>query len=741
MLENVQNYYMFAPIAYGQKMVINVRDINLNNWYEYFNGLVNILKDGIELDEVHRVMVTLVYENEEPIDISLPDLYINLILWYAVLRVNMKIGPQHLVIKPTFTGDDIKEFIDTHVLETNRMIIDNKTLNNIIADTLTHFIEVDNFSLYLLDTLTLEDDIELMNKSKEFYDLLHCDLSRVPIEKVKDEGMKIVNRAIQIIMDSKDVMGYSHYLRNAFAAKEGINIRQYKENHFNIGTKPDGQGSIYHEIINNSYITGGLDRLIYQLIDSGTSRVAQIISKKEVGDSGGFSRILGLNNIGTYLHKDPTYDCHTNNFVEIVVSNREVLRRLKDRYYRIHPHGQEFLIHKDDTFLIGNKIYLRSPITCASKAMGEGVCYKCYGNLAFTNVDVSIGRIATELITSSYTQMKLSAKHLLETNINIISWNDAFRTFFSVDTNTIKPMSGIEWGEAKLILDPDQIEVEDDDEFFKHKFYNNENHDTEDEGPFYNEYITSFNLQTDDGKEYIISSESNKDNPETKMYLSSELTNAIKIVMKNNTDEEDAKIVIPMEMLDGKVLFYIKIQNNDLGKNLDIFNDLINKKPVTKLYSKDQLLERLLEVVMKSGIQCQSIHLEIIISNQIRSAYDRLKECNWWNIDEPYEILTLNEALTDNPSVINSLIYQKLRNSLYYPLTYQKIGTSIFDPFFMRKPKKFLNAQHEVYDYKNRSNMEEGENPLVYVRSNGTRPVNFSEIVEQARNRPKTELD
>ena len=142
--------------------------------------------------------------------------------------------------------------------------------------------------------------------------------------------------------------------------------------------------------------------MIYQLIDSGTSRVAQIISKKEVGDSGGFSRILGLNNIGTYLHKDPTYDCHTNNFVEIVVSNKEVLRRLKDRYYRIHPHGQEFLIHKDDTFLIGNKIYLRSPITCASKAMGEGVCYKCYGNLAFTNVDVSIGRIATELITSSY---------------------------------------------------------------------------------------------------------------------------------------------------------------------------------------------------------------------------------------------------------------------------------------------------------------------------------------------------
>ena len=302
--------------------------------------------------------------------------------------------------------------------------------------------------------------------------------------------MELVHDAIDnYIMKSNEIVGYDHCLKYAFGAQEGINIRQYKENNINIGTKPDGQGSIYHDIINSSYINGGLNNLVAQYIDNGASRVAQIISKKNVGESGGFSRILGLNNMDTHIHPDKNYDCGTKNFVHITVKDKKHLSMLDDRYFRFERYGLEFKIKRTDYGLIGQKIWLRSPITCKSHAEGHGVCYKCYGDLGHTNKDISIGRIATELITSQYTQKRLSAKHLLETVIKIIKWVPQFNDFFEVaNVNEIslkedifknKQMSG--W---KLRIKTQDIQLENDDEFFKHRSFSDDMHASEDDGPF-----------------------------------------------------------------------------------------------------------------------------------------------------------------------------------------------------------------------------------------------------------------
>ena len=747
MLENISNYFMYAPIAENKPMSIKTGEITAENWDSYYYGLLNIMKDGIETDQVQKCMIDIVFPTKDKIQLNIPHLFLNMILWYPVVALKHTIGPEHLFFSDTFTAGDVKKYIDKHVIMPHRLTVPNKLLNNIIADTLVHFIDVDNFAMYIADTLNLEDDIDLMENSKEFKDLLHCDLSGVPIEKVKDAGMEVVNKAIKIIMDSKNIIGYNHCLRNAFAAHEGINIRQYKENHYNIGTKPDGQGSIYHNIINQSYVTGGLNNMMYQIIDSGSSRVAQIISKKNVGESGGFSRILGLNNMGSFLNKDPHYDCGTRNFEHIFIPNKEVLKRLYDRYYRFDPNGVEYKIKEGDDFLIGKKIYLRSPITCASRAQGNGVCYKCYGDLAYTNADINIGRIATEIITSQYTQKRLSAKHLLETLIDEINWNEEFRKFLIVETNAIKLGEADEdfWMKFKLIIDPEQIQLENDEDFFQHKFYTTEANTLEDEGPFYNEYLTEFIIENiEDGTQYKIGSIPSEEFPEAKMYFSTELVTTIREIVKKNKQEEieDDTIQIPMNLLEDKVLFYIKIQNNDLGKNLDIFNDLINKRAVTKSYTKDQLLEKLIETLIRGGIDCQSIHLETIMSNQIKNPLDRLQECNWLNPDEPYELLTLNEALTDNPSIINSLIYQKLAKVLYYPLSFKKTAPSIFDPFFMQKPKKFLHCDHEIWDETNVPTRRPGESPIFFVKDHdGPRPKNVKAIIDRFSDREKTELD
>ena len=39
--------------------------------------------------------------------------------------------------------------------------------------------------------------------------------------------------------------------------------------------------------------------------------------------------------------------------------------------------------------LVGKTIFLRSPITCASASRGDGVCYRCYGDIAYTNADIN----------------------------------------------------------------------------------------------------------------------------------------------------------------------------------------------------------------------------------------------------------------------------------------------------------------------------------------------------------------
>ena len=138
---------------------------------------------------------------------------------------------------------------------------------------------------------------------------------------------------------------------------------------------------------------------------------------------------------------------------------------------------------------------------------GSGVCYKCYGDLGHTNKDISIGRIATELITSQYTQKRLSAKHLLETVIKIIKWVPQFNDFFEVaNVNEIslkndifknKQMSG--W---KLRIKTQDIQLENDDEFFKHRSFSDDMHASEDDGPFVDQFINSFEIITPDDEVY-----------------------------------------------------------------------------------------------------------------------------------------------------------------------------------------------------------------------------------------------
>lgn len=677
-LSDTSMYGIYAPIISGKPVYVNTVTLTRETWQSHYDSVLNLFKDGIEEDNIRHGFVHVTFADGNELQLALTDYMINLIMWTMLIRTDVKICSFHVFFDEEIKKDTIKKYIDTFLINISRKRFTNKELNNIIDDTLYRIHDLDKFAMYLSNTVNLEDNVFLMEKSPEFYECMHADLSNVPIEDIKSVGMSYANKAIHIMKHSKELLGYDHCLADACRASEGVNPKQFKEFTINIGTKPNGRGGVFNKPIYRSFINGGVENPADYFIESSTGRTAQIIKFNNVGTSGSFARLLGLNNMDSFLNPDPNYDCGSKNFVEITIKDKKTLSMLKNRYYREHPMGFEKVID-GSTSLIGKKIYLRSPITCASAARGHGYCYKCYGDLAYTvydagiNFGVNVGRIASEILSSSLTQKLLSAKHLLETFVEKLSWVKKFNELFEIEGNMIKLSSDIDCNEYRMVIDPESIELEneeDDDISY--------NDDDEGGSTIYNEYITEFDVINTAGEVFHICNDKM-----AKMYILNDLNSAI----RKKAAPIDGKISIEFNDIKDAALFIVPIQNNELSKTLEHLENLLNKNSTIKGMSIHELLQSLIDTVIEGGLNIASAHLEVIMSNQIRDPEDILKKVQWWQENPPYEILSLNRALTCNPSVTISMSYQKVSKLLYNPLTYRKRGASFMDLFFMEQPQ------------------------------------------------------
>ena len=724
MLDNYQNYYYYGDLIKNKSFIINTSSINIQNWYYHYTGILNILKDGIETDYLQHLFITVHFDIEdEYVDLSINDYFINLLLWRCIIALNDdKIHVYHLYFKDKFTAANIKKYIDNFFVIPYKQKVSNKVLNNVIADCIERFIDLDIFSLYMANTLNLEDSIDLAQKSPEYDALLHSDLSQEPLETVEQKAMQLVKQAQQFIYNSENIVGHEHCLRNAFISGEGIRIKQYKENSIMIGAKPNNKGSVYPEIINSSYINGGLNKLLYQFIDSSAARVSQIVNKVSIGDSGGFARIVSLNNCEAFINPDLEFDCGTQNYLKLFITNKDIFNLLYNRYYKLHPEGQLLKINQGDTYLIGKTIYLRSPIFCASHAAGSGYCKYCYGDLAHTNININPGRLAGEMITEQIQQQKLSSKHIMAAKIKPILWSDALDRFFKVNVNAIVLRPDIDPTTLKdwyLELDLNDIQLENNDDIYRYDF--NENNmitiEDEDNTHKYNEFLYNFKIIDPNQNEYevkgIVKDEIQGDNL-IRLYI----TNVFGQLIRRFVSIDDDKIQIPLnEIIDTEILI-IKLENDDIGKVLEVLEGLIDKKNITKNLTIEEMIPKLLLASIKGGIHATSVHFEVLVSNQIRSVHDILLKPNWLNKNEPYQLLTLNESLKNNPSIIISLTYEDFKETIKQPLSLKKYKSSIFDLFYHRQPKKFVNTNKEIIEVPNQPGIKPGESPIMFVQKN-----------------------
>jgi hypothetical protein len=189
---------VYTELVQKQKMTIHTKDIVIQNWRNHYDGILSIMKDGIETDYVQHMFITVDFGNGDSVDLSITDYFFNIILWYAIIaNGDREIKPWHLVFAKHTNSGHIKKFIDKHFITERRENMDNVLMNNIIADCLYNFLDVDDFSFYIANTLNLEDTIEMMDACPEYDELIHKDYSNIPLEEVKDRGLEAADRAIE----------------------------------------------------------------------------------------------------------------------------------------------------------------------------------------------------------------------------------------------------------------------------------------------------------------------------------------------------------------------------------------------------------------------------------------------------------------------------------------------------------------------------------------------------------------
>ena len=370
------------------------------------------------------------------------------------------------------------------------------------------------------------------------------------------------------------------------------------------------------------------------------------------------------------LSKDK--DCNTIHPVLVEIKTPEHLRRLVGRYYKSPRRlGSSYeMITRDMKNLIGKEVLVRTPITCNSKT---GTCHTCYGDLSHTNLDInSIGGLAGSKTTEPISQSILSTKHHLTTTSKMIKFEDSFYELFSINSNEIMLTDSNEdivFSDYSLILLQENIvaidEYSDDRDF--------------------NKFVALFhvkNNKTGDIIEY-------KESDDLDMYLSKELNDIIDDMTPKAIDDENTKAYeIDLGVLEtGVPIFAIEVENKEITKPLHDIMDLLDKDTHNGCSTVDEMVQRMLDLMIISKINVMSVHGEMIIKPLIRKLKNMIEFMDWGNHEavDGYQILTVTRALIYHPSPTISISFQDLGRQLVNPLTFKKKGVSFLDPLYKER--------------------------------------------------------
>lgn len=664
---NFNNYGVYEQLARTGYQEINTREITNQNINSHIVWIVNILRDGIETDEVQSMKIHVTFGDGYSLYLYITNYWFNLIWWKLIVGGNQIILSKHLYFPENMNNKYNKNYIDTWFIDNFYGKMDKMLMNNIIDDAISMYRYVNEFAMWLSNTLSIKDDLDLMNENEEVRDIFHTDLSGVPLEQFNKTAMERSQRLIDIIKTSPN-----HWAGEMFRTGEGINPKQFKENAVSVGPKPNGTGSIYPIPINaNLLYLGALKDLAYAIIDYCGGRLAQIINHTNVGKSGSFARISKLNNSDVYLNKDPRYVCDTKNFIKIDIKNNTILESFDGMVYRTNTLGVDRVLDKKNKSLINKTLYFRTPATCASNSRGDGICWACYGKLSFLNEDINIGVLAAEEFSSKLTQMLLQAKHILEAAVKGLGFSDKFNEYFKVNFNEIIVNPKVKFDKLSIVIDtnPDE-DIQTIDEY-------------DDNG--FNYYMSVVLLKDKTGNIIEL------DSP-TYLYITDEFMSII-----NENKNSDGISEIPLSNIN-ESLFMVDVSNDELSEVLNKLQKIIDNSKITPKYTKDEILQDFVETIISSKMYINTVHCGVILSEQIRDKHDITKKPDWSIPDVEYQIIPMKASLRHSGSITKRLSYSYIDKALTTPSSFKVNSPSQMDLFFMTQPQVYIDPDFYIDD-------------------------------------------
>ena len=142
----------------------------------------------------------------------------------------------------------------------------------------------------------------------------------------------------------------------------------------------------------------------------------------------------------------------------------------------------------------------------------------------------------------------------------------------------------------------------------------------------------------------------------------------------------------------------MKLQNKELQATLEKSKHILNRKKDTSKFNKDSIIRELIATNMEGGVNITAIHLEVLLSNQIRDNQNIFDLPDWSKENVGYSLLTLQSALTNSPSITANLEYQRVGQILVSPLSTKKRKPSVYDLYFMEKPQDYIVDKSMVSD-------------------------------------------
>lgn len=418
-----------------------------------------------------------------------------------------------------------------------------------------------------------------------------------------------------------------------------VKPKQMEELYINFSQIPDGR-NIVPVIMNGNGFRAGYHDMPVMYAGAIAARVPDIMNEEYMGSAGYFARNLWILTYGT-LSKT-VWDCGSVNPIPVVID--EVELDMKDGRYYLENKDSKILkiLSKNDTHLIGKKLWFRSPCTCN---LNEDCCHVCYGTKALKVGELEGGFIyTTELLSKDVGQKILSAKHILKANAEKIEFTDGYEKWFVMENSTLIPTD-----EKKF------------DIYFKEDYTDN----------------ISESLTVYIGKDLTPITISKY----ASIHIPDAVTDKFKEVLID--DVTYYKISSHKVLEAGMLCDIIPINIMMTAKYMNIMKMLENE--ISKFTTIEDAVKELTNLIY-GIIPILSVHGEIIIGHLVRSVENKLLRPNWLVPDQQYQLMRLKTALANHESVSVALAFEQTRHHLLHQIfddrnKINRVGPRSFEDF------------------------------------------------------------